>query len=107
MSFLDKAINYLSMLIGATVGGGVGWIVYKRTMARAAEVAREDGLEEGNGFLDAEGSNSNTLMDPEDAAALMTDDDVSLWETSLDEPALYHDEHDDGKSRRDGNNDSY
>lgn len=88
MSLGDRLINYLSMAIGAAVGITVGWIIYKRTMARAAEVAREDAAAEegraGNApYLDTE----DTLMDPEDAAALMSDDDMSLWETQVDEDA--------------------
>lgn len=93
MSFGDKFVNYLSMAIGGGVGIAVGWIIYRRTMARAAEIARED--EEGAGaqeegragggapYLDRE----DTLMDPEDAAALMSDDDLSMWETQVDEDA--------------------
>ncbi|KAK0733450.1 hypothetical protein B0T26DRAFT_634522 [Lasiosphaeria miniovina] len=47
MSGRDRAINYASMAIGALVGFGVGLIIYRRTMARAAELAREVGDEEG------------------------------------------------------------
>ena len=91
MSFGDRVVNYISMAIGATVGITVGWIIYKRTMTRAAELAREDNEaataeEEGRAtpYLDTE----DTLMDPEDAAALMSDDDMSLWETQVDEGAV-------------------
>jgi hypothetical protein len=87
MSFGDRLINYLGMFVGGVVGMVVGWLIYKRTMARAAEIALEEAPEEGqvdrSTYLDSE----DTLMDPEDAAALMTDDDLSLWETQLDEPA--------------------
>lgn len=93
MSFGDKFVNYLSMAIGGGVGIAVGWIIYRRTMARAAEIAREDeegaGAQEegrvggGSPYLDRE----DTLMDPEDAAALMSDDDLSMWETQVDEDA--------------------
>ncbi|KAG9256975.1 snare associated Golgi protein-domain-containing protein [Emericellopsis atlantica] len=93
MSWGDKMVNYLSMAVGAGVGITVGYIIYKRTMARAAEIAhsqaREDEeAEEGRAhgaYLDRE----DTLMDPEDAANLMTDDDLSLWETQVDEDADY------------------
>lgn len=83
MTLGDKAINYLSMFIGGSVGVGVGLIIYRRTMARAAELAREDAAgEEGDaGYEDTEG----TLMDPDDAAALMSDDDMSMWETQVDD----------------------
>ncbi|UPK90165.1 hypothetical protein LCI18_001100 [Fusarium solani-melongenae] len=101
----DKAINYLSMLIGATVGLVVGLVIYRRTMARAAQLAREDGLdpaalattEEGEaGYMD---SDNSPLMDPEDAAVLMSDDDISLWERDGLENG-YHDDDDDEESSK-------
>ncbi|KAH7272468.1 Tlg2-vesicle protein [Fusarium solani] len=101
----DKAINYLSMLIGATVGLVVGLVIYRRTMARAAQLAREEGLdpaalattEEGEaGYLD---SDNSPLMDPEDAAVLMSDDDISLWERDGLENG-YHDDDDDEESSK-------
>jgi hypothetical protein len=90
MSFGDRLVNYISMFIGAAVGIIVGWVIYKRTMARAAELALEENVaaaeEEGRAgvaspYLDTE----DTLVDPEDAAALMSDDDLSLWETQVDD----------------------
>lgn len=107
MSFGAKLINYLSMAVGGGVGIAVGWIIYRRTMARAAEIAREedtDGAqEEGRAstpYLDRE----DTLMDPEDAAALMSDDDLSLWETQVDEDAEERsdDGSDGGKKKKNG-----
>ncbi|KAJ4323467.1 Tlg2-vesicle protein [Fusarium piperis] len=101
----DKAINYLSMLVGVTVGIVVGLIIYRRTMARAAQLAREDGLdpaalattEEGEaGYMD---SDNSPLMDPEDAAVLMSDDDISLWERDGLENR-YHDDDDDEESNK-------
>jgi uncharacterized membrane protein YdjX (TVP38/TMEM64 family) len=96
MTVGDKAINYISILLGSAVGIAVGLVIYRRTMARAAEIAREDAgtrsAEEGEGlFVDAD---ADELLDPEDAAALMSDDDVSLWETHGDDS--YHDESDGG-----------
>ncbi|GJN77644.1 Tlg2-vesicle protein [Purpureocillium lilacinum] len=82
----DKAINYLSMIIGGIIGILVGLAIYRRTMARAAELQREEGgaadelaaAEDGDaGYEDTEA----TLLDPEDAAAIMSDDDLSLWDT--------------------------
>ena len=103
MTMKDRFINYLSMAIGGSIGIGVGLVIYRRTMARAEELAREEAMqaaaEEGDGgFEDSE----ITLMDPEDAAALMSDDDVSLWEANNDD---YRDEtdndgQDDGKKQR-------
>ena len=95
MSIGDKMVNWLSIIIGAGVGIFVGLIIYRRTMARAAEIAREEArdanTEEGEaGYEDADG----TLMDPEDAAALMSDDDMSMWDTQVE--SAYRD--DEGSS---------
>ncbi len=91
MSFRDKAINWTSMLIGGAVGLAFGYIIYKRTMARAAAIAHEQSLADaeegeadgadGSGYADTE----TTLLDPEDAAAIMDDDDLSMWETQAAE----------------------
>lgn len=104
MTGRDKMINYASMLIGGAVGFTVGLLIYRRTMARAAELARENGedLEAGDGLLDGtleeeEGEvQVGRLVNPDemDAAALMNDDDdISLWDT---ESGDYHDAWDDG-----------
>lgn|SRR4051812_20314843 len=90
----DKAINYLSMLLGGLVGLTVGLIIYRRTMARAAELARDTALaeeaEEGEaGYEDGD----TTLLDPEDAAVLMSDDDISLWDR---DDGGYRDEPEEG-----------
>lgn len=89
MSAGDKAINYISMFLGGIVGLAVGWLIYHRTMARAAELAIEEAGHHGhvdgaNGaargtadfdYADVEAG----LVDPDDVAALMEDDDISLW----------------------------
>lgn len=107
MSAGDRAINYASMAIGGLVGFIVGLVIYRRTMARAAEIAAE-GLEEGEGAegmlpsedLDeesgyADGENSRLVRTGSgdvDAAALMDDDDISLWDADgLDSDANYRD----------------
>lgn len=103
----DKVINYLSMFLGAAVGITVGLIIYRRTMARAAELAKDEALasaaEGGNaGFVsyeDAEGGVERPLMDPDDAAVLMSDDDISLWERQDGE---YHDEDEDNEESGQG-----
>lgn len=97
MSAGDKALNYISMGIFGLVGVGVGLFIFRRTMARAAEIAEEEAQQEegrvggGGGVNRAAGVYADTdaadyddnapLMDPEDAdvAALMDDDDISLW----------------------------
>jgi hypothetical protein len=103
MSGLDLAINYVSMAVFGLLGFAVGLFIYRRTMARAAELAREEGLEgggTGEALLDGGGDGDDDLeqgrvvlggdelengrmVDPDelDAAALMDDDDISLWET--------------------------
>ncbi|KAH7329313.1 hypothetical protein B0I35DRAFT_41999 [Stachybotrys elegans] len=89
MSAGDKAINYIGIAIGGIIGFVAGLAIYRRTMARAAQLAEEDAAdtaaEEGDGGYE---DNDGTLLDPEDAAAIMSDDDVSLWEQ---EPEMYHD----------------
>ena len=39
MSAGDKAVNYISMAMGAILGLVVSWLIYRRTMSRAAELA--------------------------------------------------------------------
>lgn len=48
MSAGDRAINYISMIVFGIMGTAVGIIIYRRTMARAAELAREEGLAVGD-----------------------------------------------------------
>ncbi|CAK7201093.1 Tlg2-vesicle protein [Sporothrix eucalyptigena] len=100
MSAGDKALNYFSMAVFGMVGVGVGLFIFRRTMARAAEIAAEEEQEEGRAGGAAAAANNRSsprtpgvyaddfddngpLMDPEDAdvAALMDDDDISLWAT--------------------------
>lgn len=86
MSLHDKIINYTGMIIGGAIGAAAGFIIYRRTMARAEELAREEATiiaaEEGVvGYEDTD----DTLMDPEDAADVMGDDDVSLWDNQGDD----------------------
>lgn len=101
----DKAINYASMVLGGTVGFIVGLVIYRRTMARAAELAAAEGLEEEDQMLagadredgeyaDGDGNLSARNGDI-DAAALMDDDDISLWETDGVEDGSYHDSWDE------------
>jgi len=102
MSAGTKAINYLSMFLGGSIGVTVGWLIYRRTMARAAELALEAATEEGLasspssprvggngsslGYADYVGSDEfsrATLLDPGDAAAVLADDDdISLWDNT-------------------------
>lgn len=72
-----KAINYISIIVGGLLGAGVGWVIYQKTVSRARELENEE-LEEGRRegvareYSDGEGN--------ADAAALMGDDDISLWD---------------------------
>jgi uncharacterized membrane protein YdjX (TVP38/TMEM64 family) len=87
-----KAINYASIIIGSIIGAAVGYIIYQRTMARARELEIAE-LEAGNltpegaaavrGDLRREYSDLDGIGEEEldlDAAALMNDDDISLWD---------------------------
>lgn len=83
MSARDKAINYIGIALGSAAGLAVGLVIYRRTMARAAQLAREQGADTGDAEqgLAAYDDSEAALLDPEDAAAvMMADDDVSLWE---------------------------
>ncbi|KAI2629719.1 hypothetical protein GGR54DRAFT_276205 [Hypoxylon sp. NC1633] len=97
MSTGDKVVNYLSMLVGSAVGMALGLLIYRRTMARAKELAREEAVENGlpvdadeldyadleEGVLGggAGGGRQQQRPGEADEAALMDDDDISLWET--------------------------
>lgn len=106
MTLADKLVNYVSIAIFSLLGLAVGLVIYRRTMAHAGELAREDAMNE-NGDSDFEDSGSS-LIDPEDAAALMSDDDISLWEAqrsqyrdSVDEADADHKAHrsEDGRDQ--------
>jgi hypothetical protein len=110
MSAGDRVINYLSMALGGILGFGVGLLIYRRTMARAAELMREAELEEGGALLDAEAmeaggaetdyDENDTLVHPDelDAAAIMDDDDISLWDTEGGDG--YRDSWDEGAAKK-------
>lgn len=77
-----KAINYISIIVGGVLGVAVGWIIYQKTIARARELEieeLEDGQREGAVVVGREYSDSGEAGDA-DAAALMNDDDISLWD---------------------------
>ncbi|KAI1455705.1 hypothetical protein F4805DRAFT_263962 [Annulohypoxylon moriforme] len=111
MSVGDKVINYLSMLVGSVVGIALSLFIYRRTMARAKELAREEAVENGLP-IDGAGDVDLSYEDLEegvlggrqqrhgesDEAALMDDDDISLWETEgLESGYGYRDEDTDGE----------
>ncbi|ERS99863.1 hypothetical protein HMPREF1624_03229 [Sporothrix schenckii ATCC 58251] len=121
MSAGAKAFNYISMAVFGLIGVGVGLFIFRRTMARAAEIASEEGLAEegrvggaaasrraagvyadtGSGSADGFDYDDNApLMDPEDAdvAALMDDDDISLWAADHFADGDGGDDHDAGST---------
>lgn len=103
-----RVVNYLSILFGSVVGITVGWFVYRRTMRRAKELAREEAAAtDGNGVLLADeldyddveegvlGPGQPRWSGESDSAALMDDDDISLWEAGTgDTHDTYRDESD-------------
>ncbi|KAI2638137.1 hypothetical protein GGS21DRAFT_456901 [Xylaria nigripes] len=107
MPLSTRIVNYLSIAFGVAVGITVGWVVYRRTMRRAKELAVEEAAAtDGNGVLlanelgydDVESGVLDAAQrrsGESDSAALMDDDDISLWDTTEDQPALYRDEEDD------------
>lgn len=106
MSAGDRAINYISMLLGGAVGMVVGLIIYRRTMARAQELALEEGVDNG-GVLDPDGdlgygdldegvAGGRNYRGETDAAALMDEDALSLWDTEGDDGG-YRDDASDGQ----------
>ncbi|KAJ8121293.1 hypothetical protein ONZ43_g2215 [Nemania bipapillata] len=109
-----RIVNYLSILFGGVVGVSVGWFVYQRTMRRAKELALEEAAAtDGNGVLLSDEFDYNDVEEgvlgpaqarrsgESDAAALMDDDDISLWDTTEEPHGAYRDDDDlDTSDRR-------
>ncbi|KAI2784817.1 hypothetical protein F4815DRAFT_454348 [Daldinia loculata] len=114
MSAGDKAINYLSMLLSSAVGITLSLFIYRRTMARARELAREEAAENGVaideeldeeldlGYGDLEEGRRQRAGEA-DEAALMDDDDISLWETDAVDGGGYRDETEEEDAAGNGN----
>ncbi|KAI8632045.1 hypothetical protein F5Y19DRAFT_383673 [Xylariaceae sp. FL1651] len=117
----DRVVNYLSILVGSVLGIAVGLFIYRRTMRRAKELAVEEGdaaADGGNGALLADdelgyedheegvmGLAQTRRIGESDAAALMDDDDISLWDTTEGAHDTYRDDDDTDlspSSRADG-----
>jgi len=80
MDASTKAINWASIIIGSILGITVGYIIYQKTMARAAELEIEE-LEAGVAVpRERRYSDEGISAEDADAAALMHDDDISLWD---------------------------
>ncbi|CAL3962202.1 hypothetical protein PZA11_000571 [Diplocarpon coronariae] len=90
-----KAINYASIIFGSIMGASVGWIIYQRTMSRARELEAETieaGTVEGAVVaVEGRGYSDSEPVDTCDAAALMGDDDISLWDNDGSRDATYRD----------------
>ncbi|KAK8930389.1 Golgi apparatus membrane protein tvp38 [Metarhizium anisopliae] len=100
----DKAVNYIGMVVGGIIGLAVGLAIYRRTMARAAELALEEGqdighVEQGSGRYDDTDDTDATLLDSEDAAAIMSGDDVSLWGAQANAWGTFDDDGDDSSRK--------
>lgn len=110
MSTGGRIANYASMIIGGLVGVTVGLVIYRRTMARAAELAAEDpeDLEDAAAAMDPDDAGEEARLmrasiaaADADAAALMDDDDISLWEAE-GAAGGYRDSWDDGPTEAAG-----
>ncbi len=113
MSAGSRAINYAFIIGGGILGFVVGLVIYRRTMARAAELALEEGEgpglgaagaaageDEGSEFADGPSEQGRLMqdidmMDPDAAALAMDDDDISLWEADGIDGGAYRDSWDD------------
>jgi uncharacterized membrane protein YdjX (TVP38/TMEM64 family) len=96
MDTSTKIINYASIIIGGALGATVGYIIYQRTMARAKELEIAE-LEAANGDVVAGRRAVAEYTDAtNDDAALMNDDDISLWGNE-DGQAGYTDFMDEGE----------
>ncbi|KAI0508364.1 tlg2-vesicle protein of [Xylaria bambusicola] len=98
-----RIINYLSIIFGLVLGITVGWFVYRRTMRRAKELAVEEAAAtDDNGVLLADELAYNDVEEgvflrrsgEGDSAALMDEDDISLWDNTESPHGAYRDEDD-------------
>ncbi|KAI3329190.1 hypothetical protein HD806DRAFT_481968 [Xylariaceae sp. AK1471] len=112
MPWSTRVVNYLSILFGSVIGISVGWFVYQRTMRRAKEIALEEAAAtDGNGVLLADdfdyddieegvlGLTQTRRSGESDAAALMDEDDISLWDNTDGVHDAYRDEDDTDTSQ--------
>jgi uncharacterized membrane protein YdjX (TVP38/TMEM64 family) len=80
MDMSTRIVNYSSIIFGVTLGGIVGFVIYRKTMKRARELEIEE-LQAARGELGGDvGRNYGGFSEDADVAALMSDDDISLWE---------------------------
>jgi uncharacterized membrane protein YdjX (TVP38/TMEM64 family) len=104
----DRAINYGSIALGATVGALTGFYIYQRTMARARELEAEES-EIARGTVHQRNHSADFSDDPEAQIAANTlareDDDVDYFDDSAEEQSGYRDETDDEDVFRKGDGD--
>lgn len=97
MSASTKALNYISMILSGAVGTAVGWLIYRRTMARATEIALENAAEEGLvSPREAEARMESYVDDGDPGDVLAGVDDISLWDG---DGAGYSDEREEDSRR--------
>jgi len=103
-----KIINYVSITLGMAVGAAAGWIIYRRTMTRAAQLEREEEetLRASGLPIPGEGRPSRGYSDGparEQDDVLMGEDDISLWENETDAPVVGEDGYRDDFTDDEGN----
>lgn len=81
-----KFINYTSIFGGLIVGAGAGWIIYRRTVARAEqlEIEEEEQLRAAGLPIPGLARGYTDGGSPTAADVLMGEDDISLWENDAD-----------------------
>ncbi|KAK3953114.1 hypothetical protein QBC32DRAFT_127864 [Pseudoneurospora amorphoporcata] len=75
MTTRDRAINYISMLVFGAVGAAVGYLIWKRTMSRAEELAHEEGLDGVDSLAAAAGTTAAGEVHRTADGTLEVDDD--------------------------------
>lgn len=75
MTTRDRAINYVSMLVFGAVGAAVGYLIWKRTMSRAEELAHEEGLDGVDALAAAAGTTAAGEVHRTADGTLEVDDD--------------------------------
>lgn len=79
--FGTKVVNFASIGLGLVVGAAAGWIIYRRTMARAEQLEREEQEQ-----LRAAGVSIPSSRGYSDGGSLPDgdDDDISLWDNAME-----------------------
>ncbi|KAF2088173.1 hypothetical protein K490DRAFT_19334, partial [Saccharata proteae CBS 121410] len=87
MDAKTKAISYISIAIGLAAGIATGWLMYRKTKARAAELEQEE--RDGAGRRSADSIRREYADDPEAGLAAEVvreqEDDISLRDAFADE----------------------